>query len=102
MKAQRSVRYQGQRATLAKLAAILDPTLTTVQGQVHISVETVCDDHIGMRLVRREPVDYRVRFHIEPACLPGLTAILGALDRAALTRNKVAIAHEDRIRIVRL
>src|SRR5690242_1291339 len=65
-------------------------------------MQAVGDHDVGIRRVGAEPVDDRVWLDRQRALFPGLAAVARALDRAALSRNEIAVAHEDGLRIARL
>src|SRR5580704_9082752 len=93
------IRHPGDGANLAKLAAHLGPGIPRIGGQIQVTVQTVGDDDVGVRLICSEPVNRGIWLDRQLACFPASAAVPRSLDCAALARDEVAIAHEDRVRI---
>src|SRR5580698_7304301 len=93
------VRHPGESANLAKLAAHLCPRIARIGAQIQVTVQTVGDDDIGVRLICSEPVNRGIWLDRQLACLPANAAVPRPLDRAALAWDEVAVAHEDRLGI---
>src|SRR3984957_964526 len=93
------VRHPGDRANLAKLATYLGPRVARIGAQIQVTVQTVGDDDVGVRLICSEPVDRGIGLDRQLACFPASAAVPLPLDRPALARDEVAVAHEDRVGI---
>src|ERR1700722_3769155 len=93
------VRHPGDSANLAKLATYLGPRIARIGGQVQVTVQTVGDDDVGVRLICSEPVNRGIGLDRQLACFPASAAVPRPLDRAALAWDEVAVAHEDRVGI---
>src|SRR5439155_17846433 len=83
-------RCHRQGANLPELLLQFVPGLSAVCTHVDVAIEARRSDDVGPLRVRREPVDDRVRLHWQLGGLPRLTTILGALDRAGDSWDRVA------------
>src|ERR1700730_8899622 len=86
------VRHPGDSANLAKLATYLCPRVAGIGGQIQVTVQTVGDDDIGVRLICSEPVNRGIWLERKPTCCPASAIVWRPLHRAALDWDEDAVA----------
>src|SRR5262252_6578478 len=97
-----SIRGPGQGADLAEFPAQFGPGIAGVLAGENLAIVAAGENPVGVRPMGRKRPDRRVGLDRQRWRLPGLSAILRALDRAGAAERAVTGGDEHHPRIVGL